>query len=193
MAAGLLASPQSALASSANTVLQNTDCILGTDFNRDGKADRGIIASVHGLAVIRLSLSGRREPLDLRAGTTKVLGVVAADVDRDGNTDIVALKKNLRVRVWLNKGHGHFVRKKPLPGGIFLGNGIVSHRENEPVSAFVCPEERDEDLSCSSLADPVSVSAPQVAHGKPATFFTPQTQEVFLSCSGSRGPPVNPL
>ena len=116
-----LAFPQLAAAAIHPKTFQRSSCFCGADFNRDGLADRGSISSSpRGSTFIDLRLSGRTKPLSLRAGQG-VVDVLALDVDRDGDTDLVALKTNLRIRVWLNNGRGEFVRSSKPDLGVSFG------------------------------------------------------------------------
>ena len=102
--------PPSAAAAVHPGLLRHPSCLCGADFNRDGLSDQASISFRKDAAFIQLSLSGESHPLRLRAGKG-VLNVVAFDIDRDGDADIVALTTNLRLRIWLNNGQGQFVRR----------------------------------------------------------------------------------
>jgi hypothetical protein len=90
---------------------------IRADFNGDGVLDAvflprppetGIVIQISGSAPQVLKLSGR------------VIAVVAADVDHDGNLDLSALSERRGLLVWLNKaGHGRFaaLKKHRAPRG----------------------------------------------------------------------------
>ncbi len=188
MIAALLAYPKPA---AATTALPSPDpaCVCRADFSHDGTAAHATIASVAGRSIVRVFLSGRRKPLELAAGSTRVLGIVATDVDRDGKADLVALKKNLRLRVWLNKGHGRFVRKRLASHGAFFRRRFVPRSEREPSSAFVFPEDREQDLKAFWPGKISDLPPPQLgADDAPPLFLFP-ARDAFLSPWRSRGPP----
>jgi hypothetical protein len=178
-------------AMAAAGAVQHPSCFCGADFNRDGFSDRGTISSHQSSAFIHLWWSGKRQPLSLHLGRA-ILGVLAFDVDRDGDTDLVALKANLRVRVWLNDGHGRFVRRRQSELGISLGNAIGPG--NVPEAAAFC--------SC-----PVHEDGPNIPRATRAlAAFGPEPGEAYAFASGDlaiedtfpaaihpRGPPSIPL
>jgi len=43
------------------------------------------------------------------------VAVVAADIDADGDIDVVATDGSLNLLVWINDGTGRFTRKRPAP------------------------------------------------------------------------------
>jgi len=57
-------------------------------------------------AGITLSLQDAERPL---------VAVIAADIDADGDIDVVATDGSLDLLVWVNDGTGHFTRKRPAP------------------------------------------------------------------------------
>ena len=81
---------------------------LDADFNGDGILDRIVLPhppQTH--IVVRLS-GGVPQVLNFH---DRIISVVAADVDHDGNLDIGTLSERRGVLIWLNKGqgpHGHF-------------------------------------------------------------------------------------
>lgn len=81
------------------------------DFDGDQVPDRGtIINPTH----IRLSFArgGRDEVLTTPRA---LVGLVAADVNRDGAFDLVASLTDGSLIVWLNDGHGRLDRARPRP------------------------------------------------------------------------------
>jgi hypothetical protein len=165
--------------------LQRPSCLCGADFNRDGRADQGSISSRAGAAFINLSLSGHDHPLSLRAGKG-VVDVLAFDVDRDGDTDLVALKSNLRARVWLNNGRGEFVRRKQSASGVGSGGPAIAGH-SQPSGACCSFENENDDggvLAVSHIA-----SAPQSAEVHDLRSVELSVEAPFLASLRPRGPP----
>jgi hypothetical protein len=52
----------------------------------------------------------------LRDAGRPLITVVAADIDADGDIDVVASDGSLDLLVWVNDGTGRFTRKHPQPG-----------------------------------------------------------------------------
>ncbi|OLE82043.1 MAG: hypothetical protein AUF76_11060 [Acidobacteria bacterium 13_1_20CM_2_65_9] len=44
---------------------------------------------------------------------TQLVAIVAADIDADGDLDVVASDSTLQLHVWVNDGAGHLQRKRP--------------------------------------------------------------------------------
>ena len=105
-------SPSLPYAPSVSTPISHPITLYRVDFNRDGLADCGTILRVHNSTIIAVSLSGENRTRRIRV-EERLAGVVAVDVDHDGNTDLLALDDHLRVLVWLNNGKGRFVRRDP--------------------------------------------------------------------------------
>ena len=101
-------------ATSAATPGRHPTPLRRVDFNRDGFADRGTILRVHSSTIIAVSLSGENKTGRIRV-EERLTGVVAVDVDYDGDTDLLALDDHLRVLVWLNNGKGRFIRRELAP------------------------------------------------------------------------------
>lgn len=43
----------------------------------------------------------------------RLVSVVAADIDADGDLDVVGSDRSLQLHVWVNDGQGHFTRREP--------------------------------------------------------------------------------
>ena len=64
------------------------------------------------------SATSRRLPasiatVELAAGR-RLTAIVAADIDADGDLDVVASDSALQLHVWVNDGAGHFTRRDPI-------------------------------------------------------------------------------
>jgi hypothetical protein len=148
------------------------------DFDGDGRPDEALIQDgVDGLRVwVRLSGSPGAVPLD-----AEVVGVIAADVDHDGDVDLVTAASSGQVVNWLNDGRGRFTRQQALPSDRLSSVVIVdSALENEPVA-----------LGATALGDPGARSETTVL----VTRIRPPTDPpafdlTFLALQSLRAPPV---
>ena len=51
------------------------------------------------------------------ASAATLTSIVVADIDRDGDADIVATDGALHLFVWINDGTGHLTQQRPAPPG----------------------------------------------------------------------------
>lgn len=77
------------------------------DLNADGIPDRIQIDNTASSATLRVRLSGQPGLIVIRAAEP-ISSVRAADVDRDGALDIVAVSSTRHVWTWRNGGQGRF-------------------------------------------------------------------------------------
>jgi hypothetical protein len=96
----------SALLLSATTVSASG---LVVDLNGDRIADRVNISYSSSELLVRLSRRGSTQHL---AARDRVMRVIVADVDGDGDQDLVARTARRGLQVWLNHGRGHFSRAR---------------------------------------------------------------------------------
>jgi VCBS repeat protein len=180
-----LAFPHHSVAAVHPKAFFRPSCSCGADFDRDGRTDRASISSRADAAFISLSLSGREKPIHLRAGKG-VLDVSAFDIDSDGNVDLVALKTDLRIRVWLNNGRGGFVRQRHPASGGWHSRYKISGESQQ--SGSCCSSESDEDGAV--VADFGFAVGPQ--HREVHGFRSVQqfVETPFLTSLRLRGPPV---
>src|SRR3984893_13929077 len=102
------------------------------DFDGDGRPDEALIQDgVDGLHVlVRLSGSPGAVLLD-----AEVVGVIAADIDHDGDVDLVTAAPSGQVVNWLNDGRGRFTRQQALPSDRLSSAMIVDNSlRDEPVA-----------------------------------------------------------
>lgn len=79
------------------------------DLDGDRVPDRGTIVSATQIR-LRLTQSGREQVL---IAPRALVGLVAADINRDGAFDLVASLTDGSLIVWLNDGHGRLDRARP--------------------------------------------------------------------------------
>jgi hypothetical protein len=85
------------------------------DINGDGVRDR--IEARHASRELVVRLSNREPPQHL-AVSGSILDVVLVDIDKDGDSDLVATtrgRRHVRVFVWTNAGHGRLITGGPRP------------------------------------------------------------------------------
>ena len=158
----------------------------GVDVCPGGSADRGSISSRQGSTFTHLSLSVSSEPLSFHVGKG-VVNVLAFDVDRDGDTDLVALRKDLRVRVWLNNGHGKFVRRNRPGLSISFGSKLLT-RDSQQVGAFCWSSSYDDGASLVGCARTSAIAADSSETRGLESSERPTT-DPFLALIHPRGPP----
>src|ERR1700676_4076378 len=91
-------------------------------FDGDGRRDEALITDrVDGHRVsVRLSGSPGAVLLD-----AEVVGVIAADIDDDGDVDLVTAAPSGQVVNWINDGRGRFTRQQTLPSDTLSSTLIV--------------------------------------------------------------------
>src|ERR1700681_4163737 len=111
------------------------------DFDGDGRPEEALIQDgVDGHRVsVRLSGSPGAVLLD-----AEVVGVIAADIDHDGDVDLVTAAPSGQVVNWLNDGRGRFTRQQVSPSDSLSSVMIVDDAlRDEPVA-----------LGTTALGDP---------------------------------------
>ena len=163
---------------------------LTADVNGDGVSDRIGVARTAGELVVEVS--GRGPAQRLRT-TGAVLELVVADIDHDGDSDLVAMtagRRHIRLLVWTNAGDGQFVSRPPT--GRAGSSGVRRARVGSATDVPVL-----DDLAGDSswlAAQPVLALPPLAAralrlHGDDALLSTrPRNLP-----RAPRGPPVLPL
>jgi hypothetical protein len=136
------------------------------DFNGDGVLDQ-VVAARPPISGLIVSMSGSSAPLVLKLSEPP-LSFVAADVDRDGDVDLI-LSKRHGLLVWLNRGHGRFA---------------VSHRRSLPRSL---QQPRPRIVPTDALQDSELISQTN----DPACFGSGHTSEKVLCLHGNHSPPFS--
>ena len=94
--------------------------------------------------------------------------IVVADIDRDGDADVVATDGALHLFVWINDGRGHLTRQTPAPAGEDAADGQHPDVGWTPL-----------DSDAYTSADPPSCDAPVFA----------ATARVFIRRAAASGAP----
>ena len=160
---------------------------IAADFNGDGVLDSvvlprppetNIVIHVSGSAPQILKLSGR------------IISVLAADVDHDGDLDLSALSERRGLHVWLNRaGHGRFaaLKKHRAPRGFGLLRGAqataTEQRSDDPVASADQGGSPDADAPRAGPA----FEAPLGDSTGPTLLFTSSTD--LGKSTAPRGPP----
>ena len=144
---------------------------------------------------VPFDLSWRPTPVAFPAGLTRVsddfssnlVSAVTADIDSDGDLDVVATDRALNLLVWVNDGAGHFTRQRPKRGGGF------STRASGPTL-----ERRSGSVAVSTLNDPPSAGLgqrPSLDAKLPGATRPPTTDRFVLPSTASycpsRAPPLD--
>lgn len=80
------------------------------DLDGDGVHDR--VEASRAAGVLTLRLTGTRRSLLLRANDF-IVKFIVADIDHDGDADVVAQTRESGLRFWINKGRGRFAFRLP--------------------------------------------------------------------------------
>ena len=163
-------------------------CFCRADFNRDGLLDGGSILLQQGSTFIHLSLSGKRESVSLRAGKG-VVNVVAVDIDGDGYADLVALRTDLRIKVWLNNRHGNFVRRSQAHWIIFSRRKSLT-RDSQQANAFCCSFPTNDGARLAGYSR-ITFTGPGLSYGSDFESGKRSAADPFLALIHPRGPPFS--
>ena len=86
----------------------------------------------------------------------RLVAVVAADVDADGDLDVIGTDAALQLHVWINDGAGHFTRRNPIPSnawGSVPGAPSVDHQSVAPQTfTRIAPPSFAADCRCTGCA-----------------------------------------
>jgi hypothetical protein len=84
--------------------------------------------------------------------TRTLVSIVAADIDSDGDLDVVASDTELELHVWINDGTGHFTRRVPMRPG--------NWQELPPLPGLDTHSTRSNAFTTPSSPSPVTSSRP---------------------------------
>lgn len=149
---------------------------LRADLDGDGVHDRIELTRRPGLLTV--SLSGTRRSLQLAANDS-IVRFVVGDIDRDGDSDVVAETRHSGLRFWINKGRGRFAAQSqhlrprairahhPRP----IVRGVEVPRDddralNDPnhLLAVLSPPLRDALRAAGPMTTPPSAAPPDFTH-----------------------------
>ncbi|HEX2454236.1 MAG TPA: VCBS repeat-containing protein [Vicinamibacterales bacterium] len=156
---------------------------LFADLNGDGRTDQVAIVSSPDRQAIRLTFSGGTVTW-LRT-PRHVQRLVAGDLNRDGQVDLVATTENLEIVAWLNRGHGRFTqprlpaRSHRAPPGPIVSGG-------HPAAADAYSIGSDPDSAIVRLPLLVATLVPRAA----LCYSDPIVSESSTTPSRPRGPPL---
>ena len=149
------------------------------DFDGDGRSDSAEIQdSADGLR-ISIALSGPSGTATLKAAATELVG---ADVDHDGDIDLVALTSAGEVLILLNDGHGRFTRQEASRAN-YLSEVPVADAAAQSEAAMVAV---NAPVAIPHLRREAAVAATRI---RPPTAPLP-FELAFLSFQSLRAPPA---
>jgi hypothetical protein len=109
------------------------------DFDGDGRRDVALIQGRQdgtGDSVLQVTLSGSPGAAVLK---TTIISVVTADIDHDGDLDLVAVAPSGNLVIWINDGLGHYTLQEALHGHEDLSSEptVVQFAIDQPVALGV--------------------------------------------------------
>ena len=130
----------------------------------DARIDAVHVANEADGSLVAVKLSGRHRPRILRS-VERLVTIVLADVDADGDVDILATTIRQGLLVWRNSGRGRFIlaRLPKARDGLGSGPRVSSHA---PGSKHNEPSEANPDFAlapAAGLCDPLVVQSPVVS------------------------------
>ncbi len=152
------------------------------DFDGDGRADTAQIEQGGARPSISIELSGSSDVADVKASAA---GLIEADVDHDGDFDLVAVTPAGELVILINDGHGRFTRQEPSHGDVlsqasFIPDTLRGGPAALPVVApFVTPD----------LGNGTAVGVTQIRPPTAPSAFT----LAFLRYQALRAPPGLPI
>ena len=162
--------------------------LLSADMNGDGSRDRIEVGRDPAELIVRIS---NRRIQRLRAGGP-IVRLVLADVDHDGDADLVASTSRLGLHIWRNRGDGRLVRLRGhsscwwRPARDSLDNSTP--RSGDDTAAIDERRERTRVLVAASAL----VAPPVLVRVRAHDLTQPHTRLPFRP-SIARGPPSRPV
>jgi len=160
---------------------------IAADFDGDGVLDRVVLPRPPETNIV-IDLSGSA-PQVLKL-SSRLISIVAVDVDHDGNLDISALSERRGLLVWLNKaGHGRFAalkKQKVRRGPGFSRGSHTTATSREYDSPAASGDQGGSPDADAPRAGPL-FEPPRVSDTVP-TFLAASSQAADSS-TAPRGPP----
>jgi hypothetical protein len=155
---------------------------LRADLDGDGVRDRIDVAAPFRELDVRLS--GTRALQRLRADDL-ILRFIIADIDRDGDPDVVAHTRRSGLQIWLNTGRGVFAARPSDAGPLGrTGAASLSAAADRPADDGPCNDQPRQ------LVDPCSPrGGPLVSSRSAVTPARPRESRFEHSTQIARGPP----
>jgi hypothetical protein len=161
---------------------------IAADFNGDGVLDSVVLPRPPATNIV-IQLSGSA-PQILKL-SVRIISVVAADIDHDGNLDLSALTERRGLHVWLNKaGHGRFaaLKKHRAPHGFGFSRGSqAAPTEREPDAPVAAGNQGGSPDADAPRAGPIFQARPGTST-VPTLLFTSSAD--LGSSTAPRGPPL---
>ena len=144
------------------------------------------IATIGGAAIADAPL--RVTPLQMPGVEpgTKVVAAALADIDADGDLDLIASDGTLDLLVWSNDGSGHFTRKYP---GHAPADGWFSHDGSLDPGSGTLPVSVTPGGGSSFVSGARLLSALHQYHWRSSSVPSPVRSRALLT-RGSRAPPL---
>ena len=149
------------------------------DFDGDGRPDVALIQNGADGPHVSVRLSGSPGVVTLDA---EVVGVIAVDLDHDGDVDLVTAAPSGQVVNWINDGRGRFTRQQALPSDRLSSTSIVvTSVQDEPLALGPAAPSGD-----PGARNETAVLATRI---RPPTD-PPAFDLSFLSLQSLRAPPI---
>jgi hypothetical protein len=126
--------------------------------------DRPVMEPARTLVTPTSALPSAFEPPDADR-QCPLVAAVGADIDDDGDLDVVASDGSLHLIVWANDGTGHLTRQVPkpsLPGGLLAGQSTI---DGDPIASTTFVQVNGSSLTTIA---PFAGLAPRQAASRPS-------------------------
>jgi hypothetical protein len=158
---------------------------LRADLDGDGIHDR--IELIRRSGLLTVSLSGTRRSLHF-AANDPIVRFVVGDIDRDGDSDVVAETRHSGLRFWINQGRGRFAAQSQH----LRPRAIRAHHPRPIARGVEAP--RDDDRALNDANRLLAVLSPPlrdalIAAGPMTTLASAAPPDVTHRGTAARGPP----
>jgi hypothetical protein len=156
------------------------------DFDGDGVRDRIDISAQFRELEVRLSKSRGLQRL---RSDDLIFRVVVADIDRDGDPDVVVSTRRAELQIWINTGGGVLARRSSRPAGLTHGaraavDGVFSRGSDESA----CNDDQTRELIAASSPR----GQPRLSSRRTAALPRALESRFQHSARTARGPPLLP-